>query len=165
MALVSEVKNVFKLLRELCKGKSKLLRKIGEDYEEVLLNDLNLIPSQYEDEIMVWVNVVKIVLNNIKFVEIGIALGKLCDKNAYLKDSLTMNIDVYARIESIINGLNIKQVDKARIMNIVKKFKPLCDVVREVLKDVVGFVNKVGLLNSGCVSNSASDELDKVLDL
>ena len=110
---------------------------------------------------MVWVNVVKVVLKNIQFAAIASALGTLCAENDYLKANLCLNIDVYAKIGELVNKLQIKNIDKARIMNIVKKFQPLCDVIKDVLKDIVGFVTNVGKLTS--VSQSAK-ELDDALD-
>ena len=109
---------------------------------------------------MVWVNVVKVVLKNIQYAAIASALGSLCAENEYLKANLCLNIDVYARIGDIVNKLQIKNVDKARIMNIVKKFQPLCDVIRDVLKDIVGFVTNVGKLTA---APEGSKELDDAL--
>ena len=160
MSLVAEVQNVFRILRELCKNKSRLLKKIDANYEEILIGDLNLIPKQYEGEIMVWVNVVKVVLKNIQFAAIASALGTLCAENDYLKANLCLNIDVYAKIGDLVNKLQIKNIDKARIMNIVKKFQPLCDVIKDVLKDIVGFVTNVGKLTS---APQCSKDLDDAL--
>ena len=140
--LVIEVQDALNYLRKLLVNNSKILGKIDRSYEETILTELKLIPTQYDAEILDIIKVVKVFISNINFAGISSGLNSL--PNAIRNMLIPESVDTFGIFRKSIEHIQMKPVDRARIINLVSKFRPLFQCVDELLKNPLDTFQKIG---------------------
>ena len=140
--LVLEVQNALNYMRKLLEGNRKILSKIDKSYEETILTELKLVPPQYDEDILNIIRIVKIVLSNINYSRINEGFQALPVHIRQLLIPETV-IDLFGIFKKCIGNIQMQPVDRARIVNIVSKFRPLFTCIDELLKDPINTVGKI----------------------
>ena len=145
--LIEEVHNALQIFRTLLQDNKNLCSKIDDNYEELLLNDLQTVPEQYDKDILNGLKILKTFINNINFMKISEELSNL--------SGINMNIDLntFHIFESMIGKLEMSKKDRARIMNIISKFKPLFECVDKLLAKPVELVRKIGTMKNNILDD------------
>lgn len=143
-----EVHNTLQIFRTLLQEDKNLCNKIDESYEEMLLNDLQTVPVQYDEVILDTLNIVKIFINNINFNKLSEELSRFNGNN------LKFELKTFQMLENGVNRLEMSKKDRARIMNITAKFKPLFECVDILIYKPIELVRKIGHMR-----NNALDDL------
>ena len=139
--IVVEVQNALNYLRKLLQGNKKTLSRIDRGYEETILTELQLIPQQYDKDILDIIRIVKICIGNINYGNIARGLNGLPNqiRNMLIPES----VDTFGIFKKCMESIQMKPVDRARIVNIVTKFRPLFQCVDELLKNPLDTVQKI----------------------
>ena len=145
--LISEVHNSLQIFRTLLQNDKNLCNMIDENYEETLLNDLQTVPEQYDPVILETLDIIKIFINNINFIKISEELAKFSGNN------MKIELDTFHIFETGINKLEMSKKDRARIMNITAKFKPLFKCVDALLYKPVELVKKIGTMKNNILGD------------
>lgn len=145
--LIHEVRQILQIVRAFVNSDKCLINSIDYTYEEMLINDLNTIPEQYDSKLLEILTVVKIFIKNIDFVRISEELDNLKGNN------FRLTVDLYSNFEKMINKLGINKKDKARIINIVLKFKPLFTCIDKLLYDPIALVKQIGNMKNNELNN------------
>lgn len=145
--LISEVHNSLQIFRTLLQTDKNLCNTIDESYEEMLLNDLQTVPEQYDPIILEALDIVKIFINNIDFIKISEELA------SFSGNKMKIELNTFRVFESAVNKLEMSNKDRARIMNIVTKFKPLFKCVDALLYKPVELVKKIGTMKNNILGD------------
>lgn len=140
--LVIEVQSALNYMRKLLEGNRKILSKIDKSYEETILTELKLVPEQYDPDILNIISIIKIVITNINYSKINAGFQALPKHIRQMLIPETV-IDLFSIFKKCIGSIQMQPVDRARIVNIVSKFKPLFNCVDELLKDPIQTVGKI----------------------
>ena len=140
--IFNELHDIMELVRNILQDDRNLCNKIDAAYEELLIQSLELVPEQYDNEILTSIEIMKIVIRNINFENISKELRKF-DEN-----KLRLKINTFDLFKSSMNHLNATKIDKARIMNIVTKFQPLFECVDEILDKPIAMVRKISTIKN-----------------
>jgi hypothetical protein len=145
--LIVEVQTALNYLRKLLQGNGKILGKIDRAYEETILTELKLVPQQYDPDILNIIKIVKICIENINYANISRGLNGL--PNHIKAMIIPESVDTFGIFRKCIENIKMKPVDRARIVNIVSKFRPLFQCVDELLINPLDTVRKVSdLINT-----------------
>ena len=137
--LEDAVRGLIGVLRYIFEEDKVLLRTIDSAYEETLVEELKLIPKQFSGYVLRYINSVLIFYkcfdiqtfnSYIKSVPLG-----------YFVDELF--VDTYSYFLKFINNYNIDKANKARIINITKKFVPLFKCIDNVLMNTRKTFNRL----------------------
>lgn len=145
--LINEVHNVLQIFRTLLQDNKNLCNKIDESYEELLLMDLQNVPEQYDKDILNGLKIVRTFINNINFTKISEELGSMTG----IKMSLELN--TFSMFEKGMNRLEMSKKDKARIMNIVSKFRPLFECVDKLINEPIELARKIGMMKNNMLDD------------
>lgn len=145
--LINEVHNSLQIFRTLLQDDKNLCNMIDENYEEMLLNDLHTVPEQYDSIILDALNVIKIFINNINFIKISEELARFSGNN------MKIELNTFHIFESGINKLEMSNKDRARIMNITAKFKPLFKCIDTLLYKPIELVKKIGTMKNNILED------------
>lgn len=139
--IVREVRQALQVFRTLLQDDKNLCNAIDASYEEMLINDLRTVPEQYDDMILESLDTMKIFANNIDFIKISEELGNL-------RGNFRFEINSYGSFENGIQKLDMSKKDKARILNISAKFKPLFTCVDRLVYKPVELVKRIGYMRN-----------------
>ena len=145
--LIYEVHNALEIFRTLLQDNKSLCNRIDNSYEELLLNDLQTVPEQYDKDILNGLKIVKTIINNINFIKISEELGSLTGIN------MCLELNTFHIFESMIGKLEMSKKDRARIMNIVSKFRPLFECVDRLISNPVELVRKIGTMRNDMLND------------
>lgn len=119
--LLSELHSIMEVLRSVFTDDKVISRSIDESYEKVLIEDLKLVPEQFDEEILQYVKAVKIIVANINYRNIYDGLKTLGPKG----ENVGFETDTYYGAEKILSKFDMSRSDRARIMNVMIKLKPI----------------------------------------
>lgn len=145
--LISEVHNILQLFRTLLQSDLNICREIDESYEETLIQSIQAVPEQYDEKILDVLDVIKIFINNINFVKIGEELAR------FGKNHVKFDLNTYQLFEDGMNKVEMSRKDKARIMNITTKFRPIFECVNKLLSRPVDLVRKIGEMRNNMLDD------------
>ena len=152
--LVVEVRSALNYLRKLLQNNRKILKSIDDAYEQTILTELKLVPPQYDNEILDIIKIVKICIGNINYTNIARGLNGLPN---HIKSMLIPeSVDTFGIFKRCIDNIQMKPVDRARIVNLVSKFRPLFQCVDELVKNPLATVQKISELTD------TSDEFNNI---
>lgn len=143
--LINEVHNSLQIFRTLLQSDKNLCKMIDENYEDMLLKDLQSVPEQYDAIILDALDVIKIFINNINFIKISEELARFSGNN------MKIELNTFSVFKSGINKLEMGNRDRARIMNITAKFKPLFACVDALLYNPIELVKRIGTMKNNNV--------------
>lgn len=129
-------------MRELLEDNRRLLGTIDEDYEEQLLEETMLIPEQLDETILDILEAVKVVVRNINFVQIQ----KDLNKNGGLVSRLGVlrfNVNIFNEFCKVLEMLDLTPTDRARIKNMVNKYRPLITCVDFLVSDPFALAKRI----------------------
>lgn len=145
--LISEVHNILQLFRTLLQSDLNICREIDESYEETLIQSIRAVPEQYDEKILDVLDVIKIFISNINFVKIGEELAR------FGKNHVKFDLNTYQLFEDGMNKVEMSRKDKARIMNITTKFRPIFECVNKLLSRPVDLVRKIGEMRNNMLDD------------
>ena len=145
--LICKIHDIFNIVRQLISDNLVLLQQIDKSYEQILLDELKLIPEQYDDTILTTIRIIQTFIKHISFVSIAKDLSDIAD------DSIRFDINTFSIFQNTFDRVNIPRKDKSRIMNIVTKFKPLFSCIDVMLSKPINLVHKIGTLQTNSYSN------------
>ena len=134
--IIIEVRKIISMLRNIIENDKYLLSLIDEDYEQILLDDLRLIPAQFDEQILMSI---KILVCFIKSIDVKKLLNEFI--NIGLQNNI--NIDVYKMVVNNIKSINYDNDNKQRILNIITKLKPLFVVINKLISEPYTTLNKL----------------------
>lgn len=148
-ALRDNLSKAINIFRQLYSNNRKVLNMINEDYEEVLLAELNLIPKDVVVHILSYITVINIFIDSFD-------LAKFTAGVEALPSSMFphFSIDSYDLFCKGLDKLALSDKDKARIKNMTSKFKPLFVCLNGIIENPVG---KLVILNN--IFSNAYDNL------
>lgn len=134
--IIIEVRKIISMLRNIIENDKHLLSLIDEDYEQILLDDLRLIPTQFDEQILISI---KTLVCFIKSIDVRKLLNEFT--NIGLQNNI--NIDVYKMVVNNIKSINYDNDNKQRILNIITKLKPLFVVINKLISEPYATLNKL----------------------
>ena len=149
--IISEVHDAFNIIRQLISDNLVLSSQIDSAYEQTLLSELELVPEQYDKDILTILRIIKTFIKHISFSSIAQDLVDISG------DSVRFDINTYAVFQTTFDHLNISRKDKTRVMNIVIKFKPLFSCIDSMMHKPIELVRKIGALQSDSYNNILLD--------
>ena len=132
-----ELHNVFTIMRQLMSDNLYVLKTIDEAYENVLFRNLELVPEQFDTDILKVFNVVKAILTNINYSAISNAIDDITG------GILSFNVNTYEKFNEIFNKFSMEKRDRLRIQNIVSKFQPLFKSMDIILASPLTYIKKI----------------------
>lgn len=151
--LIVEIRRTLDIIRNLLKDNMNQLNKIDKAYEETLLNDMRIIPEQYDDNILEIITVAKVVLQNINF-------SKMNKELQSIKTEYYFEPNTYQTFESCMDKIQMNRLDRARVMNIVRKFKPLFECIDTLISKPIHLIFRIGVFQDQSNNNYMSDVFD-----
>ena len=145
--LVAEVHNIFNIVRQLISDNLALSQTIDNIYEQTLLNELSLIPVQYDADILKVIRVIKSVIRNISFNNIAKDIVDIAG------DAIHFEIDTFKACQYTFDHLTLTRIERARIMNLFIKFKPLFTCIDSMLSRPVQLVRKISSMQDSAYSD------------
>jgi hypothetical protein len=124
MSLKQSVRELITVFRYVFDNDKKILHSINESYEEVLLEDLENIPYEALSYVETYVNIIKSAYLCFDMVKFNGMLA-LIGASAFPQFSLNS----YDMFQKGVNKLAISADNKARIMNLTRKFMPLFNCI------------------------------------
>lgn len=152
-ALFREIHQAMELIRNLLKDELCYQKKIDKAYEDTLMSDLKFIPEQFDKNILEIITVAKVVLQNINFAKMNHELQDI-------KQEYYFEPNVYQTFETCIGRIQMGKLDRVRIMNIIRKFKPLFECIDYLISTPIRLIFKIGLLQE----QHHNDDLYDVFD-
>lgn len=145
--LIHEIHNALQIFRTLLQDDKNLCNSIDETYEEMLICDLQTVPEQYDPMILDALSIIKIFINNVNFIKISDELSR------YSNNKMKLEIDTFQIFEKAIDRLEMTKKDKARIMNVSTKFKPIFQCVNRLLYKPIELVRRIGTMRNNMLGD------------
>ena len=140
--ILNEIHSAFNIVRQLVHDNRTLYDSIDESYEEILIEDLKLVPEQYDEDILKIIRSVKIILSNINYSAISQGIDDITG------GMLHFNVNTYNEFKEGLNKIDMNKKDKARINNIVSKFRPLFSSIDAMLAEPLVYIRKAAQLSN-----------------
>ena len=136
--IFAELHGVLDVFRTIFRDDRKVCMSIDESYEESLIYELEAVPSQFDEMILKYLKFAKVVANNINF-----------KKLEALNDDSIPHIEINSlnAFGEGLSKLNLTKANKARIMNLTTKLKPLFACVDKVVGMPIQVLKRIGELN------------------
>lgn len=141
--LFNELHDILAMFRNIFSDDKYICNSIDDAYEYTLMNELKLVPLQFDDLILKYVNAMKAVVKNINFASLADNLDALNSDNSMP----LIKINSLQLIREGIDNLNWSKADRARVKNILVKFEPLFACVNKVVEMPVKILRKIVSLN------------------
>lgn len=145
--LIKEVHDVFNIVRQLVSDNLVLSSQIDVSYEQTLIDELRLVPEQYDNDILTTLRIVKTFIKHISFSSIANDLIDIAG------DSIRFNINTFAAFQTTFEHIDLSRKDRMRVMNIVKKFKPLFSCIDSMMSKPIELVRKIGAMQTNSYDN------------
>ena len=140
--ILNEIHTIFNVIRQLVHDNRTLYDSIDEAYESVLIEDLKLIPEQYDEDILKIIRSVKVIFSNINYSAISQGIDGITG------GMLHFDVNTYNKFKEGFNKIDMNKKDKARINNIVSKFKPLFNAIDSMLAEPLVYIRKAAQMSS-----------------
>lgn len=139
--IFSELHNTLNIFRTIFRDDKYVCSSIDESYEDILIYELESVPEQFDDLILKYLNFIKVVAGNVNFKKLAEELDKLND------DSIPhFEINSLYALEQGLNNLNLTKANRARVLNIVTKLKPIFACVDRVVGMPIQVLKRIGEL-------------------
>lgn len=129
--IFGELHEIMNLFRTIFVDDKSICNCIDDNYEIVLINDMRLIPEQYDEMILKYIRVLKVILKHVNFSAIHDELTEIGKIDPSMMN-FSLMIDSYSLVEQGITKLNIPRTDKLKMSNIMTKLRPLFACVDKV---------------------------------
>ena len=140
--IFNELHNIFTIVRQLISDNRNLLESIDEAYESVLMSDLQLIPEQYDADILKVIQSIKIIFTNINYSAISKGIGSITG------GILHFHINTYNEFKQALEKIDMNKKDRLRIFNLVSKFQPLFSTIDYILLEPIKYIRKAAELSN-----------------
>ena len=138
--IFAEIHGIFNVMRQLVQDNRVLYDSIDDAYEEILFQDLSLVPEQYDEDILNIINTTVAIFKNINYGNISKAI------NASTASFLHFHVNTYDEFVNALGYIKISKRDQIRVSNLVSKFKPLFKCVDSMLADPLVYIKKAANL-------------------
>ena len=140
--IFTELHKVLDVFRTIFRDDKRVCLSIDESYEETLIYELEAVPEQFDEMILKYLKFVKVIVNNVNFKQLAKELEALND------DSIPhLEINSLNTFEEALNKVSMNKVNRARIMNLSTKLKPLFTCVDKVVSMPIQVLKRIGELN------------------
>lgn len=148
--LLTEIHNIFNIVRELLAGNKNLLNNIDDVYEDEVLFETKLIPESLDNIILDSISAVKVIVKNMDFVSIHHGLYSILG-NRFV--NMRTNYSIFNIFVTVVDNLSIDNKDKCRVKNIVTKYKPLISCVDYLINNPYTLSENVARLQRSMSNN------------
>lgn len=150
--LLSELHSTLNFFRTIFRDDHVICHSIDESYEEVLMHELEVVPEQFDELILKYVQVVKVIGSCVDFRKLASELDAIND------DTLPhFEINSLHAFEQGLANVNITKVNRTRTMNIVTKLKPIFHCIDRIVSMPIPVLRRIGEVTNG--SNDYSNLL------
>ena len=139
--IFKEIHDAFVIVRQLVSDNLCLYDSIDEAYESVLLNDLKLVPEQYDSRILQIIRAVKVIFININYSAISQGIDDITG------GMLSFCVNTYEEFKRGLEHIEMTKKDRLRLFNIVSKFKPLFSAIDAMLAEPIKYIRKAAALS------------------
>lgn len=126
--IIRELHSIMDIFRTIFRDDKMICRNIDENYEKILISDIRLIPEQYDEDIMLYVNTVKLFVTNINYKNIIEGI-RVLNPNYKL---MGFEVNSYKGAELILNKIILDKTDRLMVTNILTKLRPLFTCVDKI---------------------------------
>ena len=145
--ILQEVHNAFNVVRQLVHDDRSLYSSIDEAYESILIEDLKLVPEQYDEDILKIIRSVKLILTNINYSNISKGIDDITG------GFLHFNVNTYEEFKKGLNKIDMVKKDRLRLLNLVSKFRPLFTAIDAMLAEPLIYIKKAAQLSNNQYSD------------
>ena len=138
----NEIHNIFNIVRQLVYENRVLYDSIDESYEEVLTNDLKLVPEQFDSYILKAINTVKLVVSNINFTNISNGI------NDIYTSVLHFHVNTFNKFLEGLAYIKLTKQEMLSVKNLTIKFKPLFNCIDAICADPIAYIHKIAQLQN-----------------
>lgn len=136
-----EIHQIFDVIRQLVHDNRVLYNSIDEAYESILLDDLKLVPEQFDSDILKIVRAVKTIFTNINYKNISQGIDDITG------GILSFNLNTFEQFKKGFEKIEMPRKDKSRILNIVSKFRPLFSAIDAMLAEPLVYIRRAAALS------------------
>lgn len=144
--IFKELHEILNIFRTIFVDEKSIYNEIDEVYEETLVSSLQMVPEQFDELIMKYINLVKVLVNNINFDKLSNDLERFDGEY----DIPHIEINSIKLFEEGLNNTTVSKINKARTMNIVNKLVPIfkcVDVIISMPKKVLRKIANLQKIN------------------
>ena len=145
------VRSIINIFRYIFEDDKALVGRIDRAYEETLIEELALIPKEFEEYVLNYVRILREAYNCFNVVKFNEALKRM-GKSAFP----VINIDSYQLFMNGLDKIALSKANKARIKNMVGKFEPLFVCANHMINDTSKTIQRLAL-------RAATSNLDDLL--
>ena len=146
--IFSELHKALDMFRTVFRDDKYVCSSIDESYEETLIYELESVPEQFDELILKYLNFVKVVAGNVNFKKLARELDELND------DSIPhFEINSLYAFEQGLSKLSLTKTNRARVLNIVTKLKPIFACVDKIVCMPIQVLKRIGELTDNSYNN------------
>lgn len=134
--LEKHLHTTFEILRYIF-DKTPQVKKIDDIYEEELMRSLSIIPDESLESVCHGIEIIRAIYDSLDF-------SKLTKKFKNIGFDIDMRLNLYSILLAQTNEKITDAEIKSGIITILKKCKPLLDVLSSALKDPLRYIEKLG---------------------
>lgn len=138
MSLEETIKSTINLFRYIFEHDKALLKTIDESYEKILLEDLTFVPKDVEQYVLNYVNMVTTAYQCFDIQRFNNILNSMPNE-AFPQ----FNMNSYELFTQGLSKINLSKVDKARVTNMVSKFRPLFVCFDRIINNTKFAINRL----------------------
>ena len=138
--LLKELHTVLDLFRTIFNEDKKLLKDIDESYEQTLMSELALVPEQFDTMILQYINIIKVLADNINFKKLANDLDDLSAQG----ELPTFEINTFDVVKLGFKNLGLAKGNFLRIVNMLTKLTPIFKCVDKVISMPISILRRIG---------------------
>lgn len=142
--LLIELHNTLDLFRHIFSEDRSICNCIDTGYEKTLMNELIVVPEQYDSLILQYINIVKVMANNINFTRLATNLDDMNKKG----EIPVFKINTLDMVKAGIEAMKMVKANKLRIINIIVKLTPIFRCVDKVIEMPIDILKKIGSIQT-----------------
>lgn len=136
-------------LRNLITDNKPMLRTIDDNYVNELMNTINIIPKQYDHDIVVTISIVNIVISNINYTSISNSIRSMFGDDKCNLFKMDMNIKPI--LEDVIRSKCKDKTTLASYNNLLKKFDPVIKCINHIIATPLKTIHKIASIKDADV--------------
>ncbi len=138
--LLQELHDVIDLFRTIFDDDKKLVSGIDEAYEQTLMQELALVPEQFDTTIIQYIGIVKVMANNIDFKTLA---SNLEDMKAQGELPI-FEINTFEVVKLGFKNLGLAKGNFLRVCNMLTKLGPIFKCVDKVMTMPIHILKRIG---------------------
>lgn len=142
--LLIELHNTLELFRDIFVDDRSITNRIDSAYEKTLMNELSVVPEQYDELILQYFNVIKVFADNINFARLADNLEELNKKGEIPK----FKLNTFDMIKAGIDAMSMVKANKLRFINILIKLSPIFKCCDKIIEMPINVLKRCGVIQN-----------------